>query len=725
MAESESGSESQPPSQRVVVFGSSGQGSSAHSSTRSFGSGVRTPGGSFRKIQTPTPSLRENLMRTIKRDPFVDYEIVEVMGVGSMGSVSKVKKRGHKLGGSARKSVGGSSKTLAKLPLVGKFFKEKTLSRANGHGSTIYSEQSFDSTFSEGSGSADLTSSQRTPPGYISRKEGGLSVDKSKSSATYEVYYALKSIHLNRVTDVSFIQELENEIVILRSLDHPHIVRPIETFLHRRQLFVVMELCSGGDLYSRDPYTEVEAARIIGNVLSAIAFMHSKNVTHRDLKYENIMFANSSPNSEVKLIDFGLSKKYGPEDPHLNDGVGTIYTMAPEVLKGNYTFQADIWSLGVISFMLLSSQMPFYGRKRRHVVEKIMTCTYEFKGRRWRSISDTAKEFVTDLLQLDQLERPSADEALRATWLNRRLSATIRTPTDSNTMDEVQATIEHYSQYSKLKKIALMVVAHKSTSEEIGFLRKMFEKFDQKMDGTISLDEFKVGLNGYGYTEDQMEDMFDGVDLDGTGNIRYTEFLAATIEAHGVINEERLAEAFDRLDSDDSGYISTQNLREVLGQELSKEDIGEIIKEVDLTRDGKISYREFLALWDIQQEEKREAILHQISTRKSSSSSISSPLLTARSIATGVVPGLPPPLDLNAGSDSAMILDGDMLAHAQFFQEKNISERRVAKAHQLDPDALQAKLKKVAAERPPLNLEKVEKTSSKVTKSFPNIPRPP
>jgi calcium-dependent protein kinase len=73
----------------------------------------------------------------------------------------------------------------------------------------------------------------------------------------------------------------------------------------------------------------------------------------------------------VKLIDFGLSKKYGPEDPHLNDGVGTIYTMAPEVLKGNYTFQADIWSLGVISFMLLSSQMPFYGRKRRHVVEKV------------------------------------------------------------------------------------------------------------------------------------------------------------------------------------------------------------------------------------------------------------------------------------------------------------------------------------------------------------------
>jgi hypothetical protein len=169
-------------------------------------------------------------------------------------------------------------------------------------------------------------------------------------------------------------------------------------------------------------------------------------------------------------------------------------------------------------------------------------------------------------------------------------------------------------------------------------------------------------------------------------------------------------------------------LREVLGQELSKEDIGEIIREVDLTRDGKISYREFLALWDIQQEEKREAILQQISTRKSSSG-ISSPLLHSRSIATGVAPGLPPDLDLNAGSDSSMILDGDMLAHAQFFQEKNISERRMAKAHQLDPDALDAKLKKVAAERPPVTIEKVGEKVSQYSqtsmKKFPNIPRPP
>eukprot|EP00957_Ditylum_brightwellii_P053403 4046990-Ditylum_brightwellii.AAC.1 len=114
-----------------------------------------------------------------------------------------------------------------------------------------------------------------------------------------------------------------------------------------------MEMCRGGDLYSRDPYTEEESARIVNSVLSAISYMHKRGVVHRD-----------HPQSEVKLIDFGLSAKYGPEDPVMSDGVGTIYTMAPEVLKGKYTSQADIWSIGVLAYMLLSSQVPFFGTKR-------------------------------------------------------------------------------------------------------------------------------------------------------------------------------------------------------------------------------------------------------------------------------------------------------------------------------------------------------------------------
>jgi calcium-dependent protein kinase len=104
-----------------------------------------------------------------------------------------------------------------------------------------------------------------------------------------------------------------------------HIVKAIETFEHRQQIFVIMELCSGGDLYTRDPYTEEEAARITSCILSAVSYMHSRNILHRDLKYENILFVNDSVHAEIKLIDFGLSRMFATANEQLTEGVGTMY----------------------------------------------------------------------------------------------------------------------------------------------------------------------------------------------------------------------------------------------------------------------------------------------------------------------------------------------------------------------------------------------------------------
>ena len=310
------------------------------------------------------------------------------------------------------------------------------------------------------------------------------------------------------------------------------VVRAMETFEHRNQIFVVMEMCSGGDLYGRDPYTvsqieymrlgqcstdlpsvlshvqEEEAARITSSILSAISYIHSKNIIHRDLKYENILFANNSPRAEIKLIDFGLSAKFGKED--LTEGVGTIYTMAPEVLKGKYTKSADLWSIGVISYMLLSSQMPFYGRKRRHIVEQIMEGKFEYKGRRWKRVSAQSKEFVDSLLVVDPEERLTADEALGSMWLNRRFTATVRNPYEGEISNSRESMLR-YANYSKLKKVALMVVAHKSSSEQIGILRKVFQKYDTKRDGQLSYEEFKAAIHDAGYGEDDYRKIFDAV----------------------------------------------------------------------------------------------------------------------------------------------------------------------------------------------------------------------
>jgi len=342
------------------------------------------------------------------------------------------------------------------------------------------------------------------------------------------------------------------------------------------------------------------AALIVGKLCSAISYMHSRSITHRDLKFENIMFESPSPNAEIKVIDFGLSKKYVPDNPHLMEGVGTIYTMAPQVLQGLYTEKADLWSVGVIAFMLLCSEMPFSGRKRRHVIDKIMRCNYAFSGSRWGGVSVHAKEFVKGLIEMDPKKRLSADQALESQWLKSKFDIKQRRPS-MDLMEKVHSSLKSYGGKSKLQKMALMVVAHQSTTEEILDLRKAFDQYDKANNGTIQYTEFCDVLSGMNYPKEELDDIFASVDVDGSGNIHYTEFLAATVEAHGHIEEERLAEAFDRLDSDDSGYITKNNLKEMLGTEYTKEKAEALIAEVDIDKDGRISWEEFKGMFERQQ----------------------------------------------------------------------------------------------------------------------------
>jgi len=619
----------------------------------------RSSEGSSNSREEQSPSihskhLTSNLMRQQTRDPLFYYEIIQVLGVGSMGSVAMVRKREEAIGGSARRNILHTIRRKERhdecfrIPLFGDFFRCLMDHSDKLENESRHPRQALDIM------NVQTSIGNDNAPGPIKLKE---------SAATY----ALKSIHLNRVTDKVFIKELKNEIEILKNLDHPHIVRPMETFVHRNQLFIVMELCAGGDLYSRDPYTEEEAARIISCILSAVSYIHTKNIVHRDLKYENILFVSDSPRAEIKLIDFGLSKKYASDAEEMTEGVGTIYTMAPEVLKGTYTSKADLWSVGVIAYMLLSSQMPFYGRKRRHIIEQIMECKFDFKGRRWRRVSEQAKNFVTDLLVGEPDNRATADEAFQSFWLRKRKMASIRGPTEEE-VEVAHDTLKNYARYSHLKKLALMVIAHKSTYKEIGILRKIFQDYDKMKDGVIRRIEFKEALATYGYQDDELNRLFDAMDLDGTGTIRYTEFLAATIEAHGEIDENRIADAFDRLDSDDSGFISVENLRELLGQDIPQERLNAIIREADLTEDMHISYPEFLALW----EEEPKTNLSRSSSRSSFRPRDNTIKVPEKDVRIKTL--------MRQDSDA----ESRTLSRANFLEEKKMSERKAEEAHMID-----------------------------------------
>ena len=303
----------------------------------------------------------------------------------------------------------------------------------------------------------------------------------------------------------------------------------------------------------------------------------------------------------MKIIDFGLSKKYSHKQ-NMSQTVGTIYTMAPEVIKGKYGEKCDVWSIGVLAYMLLSSSIPFFGKERRHVIKRILKGKYHFKARRWWTVSKEAKKFVTSLLVLDEKRRPSCSDALNHKWFRDYSNSSDcgSFVVSSAVMDRVQATIQTYAGYTKLKKLALFVIARKSSADEVGFLQQIFRnRFDTEKDGIITLKEFKEALSVYSYTDEELETMFEAIDIDGTERLAYSEFLAATIEAHGSIEEDRIAEAFDRLDSDDTGYITVKNLAEFLGKDVPKEFIDDIIREADIvTKDHRIDYEEFLGLWD-------------------------------------------------------------------------------------------------------------------------------
>lgn len=451
------------------------------------------------------------------------------------------------------------------------------------------------------------------------------SIRSNKSANSKPAYYALKSIILERIS-TTFVTELKNEIDILNAMDHPNIVKLHEVISFKKQIFLVQELCDGGDLYTRLPYTEHQSAYITGKLLSAIKYMHDHAIVHRDLKFENIMFENKGKDAEIKVIDFGLSKKFvSSRLGIMKEGVGTLYSMAPQVLQGVYTSQADMWSVGVIVYMLLSSHRPFYSKKRPVMIDKIMRCDYNFRKDYWKPVSDEAKDFINKLLVMDPSIRYKAQQAQAHAWMNKEFKLEDRAPTETLTA-KVNDMLSAYKNNAPLKKLALNVIAKKSTTDEIINLRKAFDIFDTANNGVISLEEFKAALKDKcSYTEEEILEMFDSIDINQNGHIMYTEFIAATLEAQGGIDEDRIAEAFERLDVDNSGFISKENLMDFLADTgATDKEIQMIIEGSDTQeQDGQISYEEFLEMFHMEDDDQQRRLVKGLPSTLNLSSNLS------------------------------------------------------------------------------------------------------
>ncbi|GMI11759.1 hypothetical protein TrRE_jg12341, partial [Triparma retinervis] len=240
------------------------------------------------------------------------------------------------------------------------------------------------------------------------------------------VTYAVKCMDLTTVLTDFALEQLKEEVNILVSLDHPNIVRLEEVYESKNEIYLVFEQLTGGELFDRldeQPsyhYTETLCCALVQQMLSAVRYCHSRGIIHRDLKLENFIFEDRSPDSELKLIDFGLSKHFEHGDVQ-HEAVGTPYTVAPEVIRGSYTSKCDIWAIGVITYLLLSGDTPFGGcggESLEKVRDNILKGLVVFSPHDvWSSVSPLAKTFIRDLLLVDPSLRPSASAAQVHPWI--------------------------------------------------------------------------------------------------------------------------------------------------------------------------------------------------------------------------------------------------------------------------------------------------------------------
>ncbi|KAF9621650.1 hypothetical protein IFM89_025561 [Coptis chinensis] len=437
---------------------------------------------------------------------------------------------------------------------------------------------------------------------YVLQKElgrGQFGITYLCTERTTGLKYACKSISKRKLLNKKDIEDVRREVLILQHLTgQPNIVEFKGAYEDKQSVHLVMELCSGGELFdkitAKGSYSERAAATIFRQVVNVVHVCHFMGVMHRDLKPENFLLVNRGEDSPLKATDFGLSV-FIEEGKVYRDIVGSAYYVAPEVLGRSYGKEIDVWSAGVILYILLSGVPPFWAETEKGIFDAILEGKIDLRSAPWPSISDAAKDLVKKMLTWDPKKRINAAQALAHPWMKGDGEASDK-PIDS----AVLIRMKQFRAMNKLKKLALKVMAQSMTDEEIKGLQQMFNNMDTDRSGTITLEELKVGLSRLGskLTESEIKQLMDAADVDKNGSIDYIEFITATMHRHRLEKEENLYKTFQYFDKDGSGFITRDELKHAMSEYGMGDEatIDEVIRDVDTDNDGKINYEEFVAM---------------------------------------------------------------------------------------------------------------------------------
>jgi len=389
---------------------------------------------------------------------------------------------------------------------------------------------------------------------------------------------------------ILFKQEYE----LLTTLNHPNILGYEDCYMDQTNFYICTSLCKGGELFDKikelKKFSEVEAAKIMKTIISAIGHCHEKNIVHRDLKPENIVF-RTEERKELVIIDFGDAKII-EEDAVYEDFVGTAFYLAPECVRNRFGWElkkSDMWTIGVIAYVLLTGRPPFYGRDNKDILRKIIKAKYIWpKSSR---VSNSARSFIEKLLRKEPKDRYSAAQALQHRWL-RGSAATEDLGVD------VLTSISNYSNASKLKKVLVRMLANEMTESDHVALKKQFEQMDSDGNGQVDMKELTDFIMRQGGTRNDAQikasHIIKEVDQNGDGMLSIEEWKNAKV-AGMIGNDEKLLQTqFERIDENNDGYITHDELSKLFNWTLTKELISLMIQEIDENKDGRISYGEFV-----------------------------------------------------------------------------------------------------------------------------------
>lgn len=413
--------------------------------------------------------------------------------------------------------------------------------------------------------------------------------------------YACKTISKSKLKSEIDVEDVRREVEIMRHLPkHPNIVSFREAYEDRDAVHLVMELCEGGELFdriiSKGHYSERAAAMVTKTILEIVKVCHDHGVIHRDLKPENFLFADASESSQLKAIDFGLSIFFEPGQ-RFREIVGSPYYMAPEILRRNYGPEVDVWSTGVILYILLCGVPPFWAETEEGIAHAIVRGEIDFARDPWPKVSEEGKDIVKKMLDQNPYNRLTVEEVLENPWIQNASDVP-----NISLGENVRTKIKQFSLMNRFKKKALRVVADSLPDEQVDKIKQMFHMMDTDHNGDLSFQELKDGLNKFGHSvpDPDVKLLMDAADADGNGSLSCEEFVAVSVHLKRIGSDKHLTQAFRFFDKDQNGFIEFDELREAMSNDdlgpNNEQAIKDIIFDVDLDKDGRISYNEFKAM---------------------------------------------------------------------------------------------------------------------------------